>query len=403
MSTKPAPLLLPFAGVLPPPDKAHLVATRSYLTYSDYELKDKLSRNPFSYLHVIHPEGDARGDDGMRPIRAAYTSFVERGWLVPDAEATCYVLKQDGPLGSSTGIVGLVPTSAALAGQVKVHESTLSDRESLFASYLAEVGLNAEPTLLAHAPDTAVDMAVAAVCARGADYDFTTADGVRHTLWRADTEERDALLAAFAEIDAVYIADGHHRVASSIRMAESHPDFAASHAFMALLVPGDQLIFRGFHRVIRNLPSDFDAAQLKAAFATLEGCTWVEGEGEWTTGPGRIVLRGALNGMLDIRSAIESSGWTSAEWLQAQILAPIFGIQEPRTDARLGYLAGDVDGAALSQATAGSDQLAFIMPPMTFAGLKAVADDGRYLPPKSTWIAPKLRSGLTLFDFGPAS
>ena len=403
MSTKPASLLLPFAGVLPPPDKAHLVATRSYLTYSDYELQDKLSRNPFSYLHVIHPDGNARGEDGMRPIRAAYASFLEKGWLVQDAEATCYVLRQEGPLGSSTGIIGLVPTAAAVAGQVKVHESTLSDRESLFASYLAEVGLNAEPTLLAHAPHAAVDKAVGAVCERSADYDFTTADGVRHTLWRADAGERDAMLFAFAGIDAVYIADGHHRVASSMRMAESHPERAESHAFMALLVPGNQLIFRGFHRVIRDLPPDFDGTQLKATFADLEGATWVETGDEWTPGAGRIALRGALNGVLDIRAAMAASGLTSAEWLQQRVLAPLFGIHEPRTDVRLGYLAGDMDEHALAQATGGSDQLAFIMPPMTFEGLKAVADDGRFMPPKSTWIAPKLRSGLTLFDFGPAT
>jgi len=107
--------------------------------------------------------------------------------------------------------------------------------------------------------------------------------------------------------------------------------------------------------------------------------------------------------MLDIRSALAASGRTAAEWLQEEVLGPIFGIDEPRTDRRLDYIAGDLELDALDKATAGADRLAFIMPPMTFEGLKAVADDGRFLPPKSTWIAPKLRSGLTLFDFGPAS
>ncbi len=399
---KPAPLLQPFAGVLPPPDKAHLVATRSYLTYSDYELQDKLSRNPFSYLHVIHPEGDARGA-GMRPIRAAYQTFLDRGWLALDGEPAYYVLRQTGPLGTCTGVVGLVSTAAAAAGHVKVHESTLSDREELFASYLADVGLNAEPTLLAHSPDAVVTGAVATVVGRAYDYDFTTADGVRHTLWRAHGTDRDALATAFGGVESVYIADGHHRVASSIRMAETHPGHADAHAFMALVVPGDQLIFRGYHRMLKELTAYPDLADRLTRMRALEGVNWHSSADALTPAGGRIVLRGADEGVLDIHAALEASGRTAAEWLQEEVLQPIFDIDEPRTDRRVGYLAGDLEADALSMVTSGTDRLAFIMPPMTFEGLKAVADDGRHLPPKSTWIAPKLRSGLTLFDFGPAS
>lgn len=403
MSTKPAPLLRPFTGVLPPPDKAHLVATRSYLTYSDYELQDKLSRNPYSFLHVIHPEGDARGADGMRSIRTAYETFLGKEWLVGDEEPAYYVLRQTGPLGTCTGVVGLVPTAAAQAGHVKVHESTLSDRETLFASYLADVGLNAEPTLLAHEPDVAVDNAVAAAVDGAFDFDFTTADGVRHTLWRVRGAEREALATAFEGLDSVYIADGHHRVASSIRMAEAHPQHIRGHAFMALLVPGDQLIFRGFHRVLKGVATMPDLGERVARMRTLEGVEWRPVADTLAPAGGQIALRGVGEGMLDIRSALAASGRTAAEWLQEEVLGPIFGIDEPRTDRRLDYIAGDLELDALDKATAGADRLAFIMPPMTFEGLKAVADDGRFLPPKSTWIAPKLRSGLTLFDFGPAS
>ena len=402
MTMKPAPLLQPFAGVLPPPDKAHLVATRSYLTYSDYELQDKLSRNPFSYLHVIHPEGDARGT-GMRPIREAYETFLDRGWLALDEEPAYYVLRQTGPLGTSTGVVGLVSTAAAAAGHVKVHESTLSDRETLFASYLADVGLNAEPTLLAHEPVAQVADAVATVVGRAYDYDFTTADGVRHTLWRAHGADRDALAAAFDGVDSVYIADGHHRVASSIRMAETHPGHADAHAFMALVVPGDQLIFRGYHRMLKELTAYPNLGDRLKRMRSLEGVEWKPSADTLKPADGQIALRGADKGVLNIQTALEASGRTAAEWLQEEVLQSIFGIDEPRTDRRLSYLAGDLELDALEKATSGTDHLAFIMPPMTFEGLKIVADDGRHLPPKSTWIAPKLRSGLTLFDFGPAS
>jgi uncharacterized protein (DUF1015 family) len=108
-------------------------------------------------------------------------------------------------------------------------------------------------------------------------------------------------------------------------------------------------------------------------------------------------------GSLHIEKALRSQGNTPAEWLQEEVLNPLFDIAEPRTDRRLKYLAGDLAQDELEATTSDPLRLAFIMPPMTFSGLQKVADDGRHLPPKSTWIAPKLRSGMTLFDFGPSS
>ena len=166
MKTKPPLLLQPFQGVLPSRDKAHLVATRSYLSYSDYELQDKLARNPYSYLHVIHPDGDLDSSKDLQAVRKAYTGFLERGWLERDERQNYYVLSQSGPMGTCTGVVGLIPTSEAQAGRIKVHEATLANRENLFARYLSEVGLNAEPTLLAHAHNPLVDEAIGGVTNR---------------------------------------------------------------------------------------------------------------------------------------------------------------------------------------------------------------------------------------------
>ena len=401
MSTKPAPLLQPFMGVLPAPDKAHLVATRSYLTYSDYELKDKLSRNPYSYLHVIHPDGEPDSTGGLNAIRRAYTGFLERGWLQPDSDAHYYVLQQRGPLGTCTGVVGLVATAAAKAGQIKVHESTLSHRESLFARYLSEVGLNAEPTLLAHEDSSDLNAVLAEIKAGRPDLDFTTADGVRHTLWRSTTAQCVQLEAVYCGLDAAYIADGHHRVASSLRLAEEQPERADAHAFMALLVPENELIFRGYHRAVR-MGIDAPANALEQMMK-MEGVSWKEKDNALHPGADEIALRGRYNGVLSIGPALQESGLTAPEWLQEKVLAPLFGIDEPRTDARLSYLPGDAPESELQGLAHDADSLAFVMPSLDFSGLKAVADAGRFMPPKSTWIAPKLRSGLTLFDFGPAS
>lgn len=400
MPTKPAPLLQPFLGVLPPADKAHLVATRSYLTYSDYELKDKLARNPFSYLHVIHPDGRSSTAPEWSRIRGAYEGFLERGWLERDEVANYYVLQQSGPLGTCTGVVGLVATAAAKAGQIKVHESTLSHRESLFARYLSEVGLNAEPALLAHEDKAELPPLLANIKAGRADLDFTTADGMRHTLWRTNADQRVALEAIYSSLDAAYMADGHHRLASSVRLAAEHPEREDAHAFLALLVPQGELIFRGYHRVLRlQKDTPFEAIE---AIKTLPGVTWKASVGALHPQSDEVVLRGRLNGVLSLGPALTSSGRSVPEWLQEHLLSPLFGVDEPRTDPRLSYLGGDASEDDLRRLSEDEGTLAFVMPALDFAGLKAVADSGRFMPPKSTWIAPKLRSGLTLFDFGPA-
>ncbi len=394
MTTKPA-LLKPFCGVLPPADKAHLVATRSYLTYSDYELKDKLARNPFSYLHVIHPTGEQtpHGSE-MKPIRAAYESFLDRGWLQQDQTPTYYVLRQESELGSITGLIGLVPTQAVRDERIKVHELTLSHREVLFANYLAQVGLNAEPALLGHEPSDRIEALTVHAQKGRPDMDFTTADGTRHTLWRVVDKSAQELEVAMADLDEVYIADGHHRVASSLRMADAHPHHTEAQYFMALLVPGNQLVFKGYHRIVNLDGHALSPQTIRTALAALPEVQITDGHMEAL---GHIQMKGALEGTLSVD--LSTGDLNLPEWMQSRVLNPVFGILEPRTDRRLKC----VNDEELKAWKARAGDLAFVMPPVDFTGLQAVADAGRYMPPKSTWIAPKLRSGLTLFDFGPVA
>lgn len=395
MTTKPA-LIRPFAGVLPPRDKAHLVATRSYLTYTENELQDKLSRNPFSYMHVIHPHGvQSRHGADMTPVRQAFESFVDRGWLVRDAAPHFYIMRQESEHGVVTGIVALVDTGAAENGQVKAHEATLAARETLFARYLEQVGLNAEPTLLAHAPLPELTETCAQRMTGQPDLDFTTTDRVQHTLWKVPAADGD-LAPLLSQIPTLYIADGHHRVASSQRLSAAHPGHPGAQHFMALLVSGDQLVFRGYHRRLVNADGQWTWADAVAAIKTLSEVQGLTGDAPLPPGTVELQLRGAANHRLAV--ALEPGGLTLPEWLQDRVLAPIFGIHAPRTDRRLRCLTQ----AEHDRIPVPEDELAFLLPPLDFEQLQSAADAGRHMPPKSTWIAPKLRSGLALYDFGPA-
>ncbi len=396
MTTKPA-LIHPFAGVVPSADKAHLVATRSYLSYSSEELRDKLSRNPYSYMHVIHPHGTPMptGSD-MGPIRSAFTSYVEKGWLHRDDTSHFYLLRQESEYGGVTGIIALVDTAAAERGDVKAHEATLARRETLFARYLEQVGLNAEPTLLAHRPLPALHAAREAWMQRQPDLDFTTTDTVRHTLWKVPADEGE-FTPLLAQISALYIADGHHRVASSQRLAQAHPDHPGAQRFMAMIVDGDQLVFRGYHRRLLHDHGPEEWAATVTAMTALDEVSVLSNSAALPEGSVELTLSGAAHQRLAVR--LTPSDLTLPEWLQQRVFAPIFGIHQPRTDRRLRCLT-----ESEHQSTpVPENQLAFVLPPLDFDQLAAAADDGRHMPPKSTWIAPKLRSGLVLYDFGPAT
>ena len=165
------------------------------------------------------------------------------------------------------------------------------------------------------------------------------------------------LKAAFETVEHAYIADGHHRVASSLRMAEAHPDQKRSHAFMALLVSGGELMFRGFHRNVR-MTDDQECKRVLATLPSLRGAHWIPGCNHTEPSEGSILLRGAINGELNVSEAIMDRGMTPAEWLQNDVLAPLFGIEEPRTDGRLEYIAGDIHQQALEDAAVARIMLA---------------------------------------------
>ena len=411
-------VLRPFAALRPAADKPHLVATRSYLSYSDYELRDKLEHNPYSYLHVIHPAG-MKDDEWSEPtakfsaVRSALEDFVARGWLVADEAPHLYVYRQafDGHV--CTGVVGIagvdVDRAGAKPGGIRVHESTLRAREELFATYLTHVGVNAEPALLAFHSNADTTSALATVTAGRPCSDFSTVDGVRHTLWTPNPAEESTLLTAIGGWGDLYVADGHHRLASSKLVAERNPKAVHAHGFMAYCVPHTDLVVKGFHRVVKSedLP-DVNVLISRIEQLGVKVCDITDEAGEVQADCGPRKAR-----EMDWYAGLDTSGRPRIlrlsipgedpvpSWLNNHFLAPLVGIVEPRDDNRLSYLGGDASPAEIRKAAAAADTWVFALEAMTFDDLARVADRDGVLPPKSTWIAPKLRSGLLLFDFKP--
>src|SRR5689334_21043249 len=179
--------LRPFRAWRPAPDKAHLVASRSYVSYTDEKIREKLEGNPYSFLHVIHADLDRAAhlprNERFLQVRRKWNDFVSEGYFIRDEHPCIYLYEQSRRGSMSRGIVAAISVADYRAGRVKVHEHTLQAREELFKEYLQVTGINAEPVLLASPETYGVDVALEAAWRSRPNYDFTTTDMVRHRLW----------------------------------------------------------------------------------------------------------------------------------------------------------------------------------------------------------------------------
>ena len=272
----------PLAAVTPPRHMAHLVASRSYLSYHKEELRDKLKHNPYSYIQVINPDASRevnapRGSAAFfREVRMGYTQFKERGWLREADFEEWIVYRQSNQGQSWTGVVCNLDLSLCANGGLKTHEQTLANREVLFASFLNEVGVHAEPILCAR-PDDNPDSGRATamlhdLTSHTPHTDFMTADGVRHEIWRtgAHTGAGRDFARAWQDCDTLYLADGHHRLASSQRLAQAHPELEGAQRILAFVVPEAQLTILGFHKEVSDV--EMNLSELESALKNASHC-----------------------------------------------------------------------------------------------------------------------------------
>ena len=401
--------LRPFRAWRPVPDKAHLVASRSYVSYTEEKMADKLAGNPYSFLHVIHPD-HGRDEHLSRQqrfanVRRKWNEFVGEGFFQRDEQDCIYLYEQSRKGLMSRGIIAAVAVGDYRGGRVKVHELTLQAREEIFKDYLHSTGINAEPVLLAAPGAHELDVAMEGIWHARATYDFSTTDKVRHRMWAvSEPHIISAVQKQFEHIDALYIADGHHRLASSARLAEATGSFADDPKAwcLAFIVPQEHLHIHNFDRAVTSL-GGLDTDEFIVSLKSIGRLDPLLGK-PLDAPPHGTVYVCTRKGWYALAMPEPPANATAADKLDASVLSdavldPVLGIHDLRTDPHVKFVPGTHGVEELDRMVkSGEAAAAFHLRPVSFAELQAVADSGGCMPPKSTYIEPKLRSGLTVYS-----
>jgi uncharacterized protein (DUF1015 family) len=383
----------PFKGIRATQDKMHLVASRSFLSYSDLELNDKLNGNPFTFLHVIQPTQQREVSEQVKfeEVRRNFDDFVQQGVLIQEETPSFYLYRQIKEGKVFLGWMGGISVEDYRKGVIKIHEHTIEKRENLFAEYLAITGINAEPVLMFSAFPSQFKDWTKSLQDRVPLTDFTTTDKVRHTLWVVtQKDEVSAVQAAFAELDSVYIADGHHRSASSERLQRLHPEWEEAKYFLSYVIDQEDLTIHPFHRMICDdaMGDEVIEGFLKEKFVSIQELRTapLKGEFGWRTKLGTTYWKFNDESGLD------------PEKLAHQVLTPLLSIEDIRKDKRIKYCEGPKGISFIDDSIQKNKvQSAFLLSSVTTEELCDVADQGGVMPPKSTYIEPKLRSGLVIY------
>jgi len=409
--------ILPFRGIRPQPDKVHLVASRSVDAYGSAELKDKLTWNPFTFLHVINPDFQ----DGQRTkpgskerllkIKDRFSSFIHEAIFLKDNNPCFYIYRQQNDGFNYTGIIGCSAIDDYLNGTIKIHEQTITSREEKLKEYLDVCEFNAEPVLFSYPNDGIIDSITNRIVNTRPVYDFTTTDKVRHSLWLiSELTDVKAISNQFEKMPAIYIADGHHRSASSALYGTSKRknalNFTGNEAFnfyLGAFFPEDQLRIVEYNRLVKDLNGlscDTFVSKISEKFEVqkTEQDAFVPFQKHQLS----MYLNGSWYSLMAKSGTYQSNdpvGSLDAAILTEHILSPILNIQDLKTDKRISFVPGIKGSKELKKMVdSGKAEVAFGLYPVQMSHLKWIADTNNIMPPKSTWVEPKLRSGLVIFN-----
>lgn len=445
----------PFRAVRPAKDKASEVAALPYDVYSREEAAEAVKDKPLSFLNIDRPETmfepqhDMYAEDVYEAAKARYESQKAEGVYTEDSTACYYIYEQTMDGRVQTGIAALSSVDDYLSGVCKKHENTVEKKEQDRIRHVDKLSAQTGPIFLSYHADPVInEISAAWKQEHAAEYDFVSEDGIGHRVWVIDDPDTvDKLTHAFGELKCTYIADGHHRAASAVKVALKRREAAGAdydrnaefNYFLSVLFPDSELKIMDYNRVVRDLNGmdvgDFLEALEEVFDVELTSLCCSDSEEherpEQSFGlkMSADILRPCkkydigmyLNGrsyMLSVKpeyiekTADDPVGSLDVSVLQDEVLSKLLGIEDPRTDARISFIGGirgvgelvrkaeryTAEGIQNGNADRGP-AVAFAMYPTDISELFRVADAGMLMPPKSTWFEPKLRSGLFIHEF----
>jgi len=409
----------PFAALRPKPGLASQICELPYDVLSSEEARRLAAGKPLSFFHVSRPEVDLpKGTDAYAPAvyvkgRENFQKLISQGALKQDSQPCFYLYRQIMGKHSQTGVVAVASCEEYQSGIIKKHELTRLDKEDDRVRHIEALNAQTGPVFLAHRGGDVLDKFIAKKISRKPDVDFTAADGVRHSSWTiSDADEIQFIEQAFAGIQQLYIADGHHRSAAAARVFQNRKGAGGSGFFLAVIFSQDRMRILPYNRVLKDLNGwtpDQMMEILGVAFAISPDASPAPARrhefgfymrGKWHT----LAFRERFleldnpdeNLKVDsLRSNVTPAQRLDVTLLQEHVLKPVFQIDDPRTSKRIQFVGGIRGTAELEKLVdSGGYACAFSMFPTGMDDLMAVADTGGIMPPKSTWFEPKLRDGM---------
>ena len=409
--------IIPFKAVKPTRAIVGLVAARPYQSYTVDERESRMDYNPYSFLHIVNPgykyDQEVTGDERYKLVKNRYLEFKEDGIFVTDEKPSFYVYKIVNRHGQVfNGIIAATSAEDYERDIIKKHEDTIAKREQTFKTYLQTVGFNAEPVLLTYPDNKVISEIIKKAQKKHAEFEFTMTYRDTHYLWKIDNEEIIATIQdEFKQIGTIYIADGHHRSSSSHLLykdeKETNPNHNGSESynfFMSYLIPESDLVIHEFNRLIKDL----NGLTKEEFLIKLDASFRIENRSIMPYHPSKshhfsMYLDGEFYSLYlrktdyEFKTALDA---LDAQLLYKTILEPILGINDLRHDNRIEYVDGRNEMVTIkSSVDSGEFMVGFGMCPATVKQIKQIADEGLKMPPKSTYILPKLRSGITIYEY----
>ncbi len=401
----------PFNALRPKAEVAATLASVPYDVVDTAEARVLAAGNPVSFLHVSRPEidlpdgTDIYSDVVYAQAVKALNGLKEQGALATDPEACYYAYRQIMGDHAQTGIVTCCHIDDYEEDIIRKHEKTRQDKEDDRTRHVLELNANTGPVFLTYRDKAAIDAVVENAMASAPLYDFTAVDGIKHTVWKIPASDTAALRDLLSEVPISYVADGHHRAKAAWRAGSERRAANGAYTgdeeynwFLAVVFPASQLRILAYNRCVADLnglSKDDFLGKVREIFDVKD---------EATAEP---------TGSCDVRMYLDGE-WYDLSWkpfegspvdsldvsvLQSRLLAPVLGIDDPRTNKRISFIGGIRGTKELEdRVKSGRDAVAFSMAPVTVEQMMAIADAGEIMPPKSTWFEPKLRSGLLVHE-----